>query len=70
MDVNQETVSSYLRQYGARRLIHGHTHRPAEHHFTLDGEPARRYVLGEWHAERAEIVSVTSDGLSRESFSA
>ncbi|MEJ2591957.1 MAG: UDP-2,3-diacylglucosamine diphosphatase [Candidatus Thiodiazotropha sp.] len=70
MDVNAETVSHYLRQYGARRLIHGHTHRPAEHQFTLDGEPAWRYVLGEWHADRAEIISVTSDGLSRDSFTA
>ena len=70
MDVNPETVTSYLREYGARRLIHGHTHRPAEHRFTLDGEAARRYVLGEWHADRAEIISVTPDGLSRDSFTA
>jgi UDP-2,3-diacylglucosamine hydrolase len=68
MDVNQQTVASYMREHGARRLIHGHTHRPSEHSFTLDGEAAHRYVLGEWHADSAEIISVTPSGLSLETF--
>jgi UDP-2,3-diacylglucosamine hydrolase len=68
MDVNPYTVTAYLRDHGARRLIHGHTHRPAAHSFTLDGEAARRYVLGEWHADSAEIISVTPGGLRQETF--
>ncbi len=48
MDVNQQTVEHYLRKHGARQLIHGHTHRPAEHRFLLDGKPAFRFVLPEW----------------------
>ena len=29
MDVNDEAVRQALRSHGVRRLIHGHTHRPA-----------------------------------------
>ena len=37
-----------LRQHSCRLMIHGHTHRPAIHDFTLDGRAARRIVLGDW----------------------
>jgi UDP-2,3-diacylglucosamine hydrolase len=49
MDVNQGTVEETMRAHGVRVLIHGHTHRQAIHDFRLDGAPARRYVLGDWH---------------------
>ncbi|MEK7262252.1 MAG: UDP-2,3-diacylglucosamine diphosphatase, partial [Pseudomonadota bacterium] len=45
MDVAQSAVENVMRQHNVRRLIHGHTHRPGEHVFTLDGAPARRMVL-------------------------
>lgn len=48
MDVNQQTVIETMREHGVRRLIHGHTHRPAIHHFQIDNEPATRIVLGDW----------------------
>jgi len=48
MDVNQQTVTRYLQEYGVKRLIHGHTHRPAIHRHQLDGDEAIRYVLPEW----------------------
>jgi len=48
MDVNQDTVEQIMRQFGVRRMIHGHTHRPAVHAFELDDEAAQRYVLPEW----------------------
>jgi UDP-2,3-diacylglucosamine hydrolase len=69
MDVNQQTVATYMRDHAAKRLIHGHTHRPAAHSFTLDGETAHRFVLGEWHTESAEIIHATETGLNRETFS-
>lgn len=47
-DVNQQSVEKAMRQHGAQRLIHGHTHRPAIHDFSLDGEAAQRIVLGDW----------------------
>lgn len=58
MDVNQIAVVSAMRQYGVRRLIHGHTHRPATHRFDADGMKAERIVLGDWY----EVSSVTKIG--------
>jgi len=50
-DVNPQAVLEVMREHGVRQLIHGHTHRPALHDFMLDGEPARRLVLGDWYAQ-------------------
>ncbi len=49
MDVNPAAVAAAMRAQGVRRLIHGHTHRPATHHFDLDGQSAERIVLGDWY---------------------
>jgi UDP-2,3-diacylglucosamine hydrolase len=54
-DVNQHAVAAVLRQRGVQHLLHGHTHRPAIHHFLLDGAPATRIVLGAWY-EQASMV--------------
>lgn len=51
MDVDETTVAAAMRACGVRLLIHGHTHRPAVHEFLLDGLPARRIVLGDWHTQ-------------------
>ncbi len=49
MDVNQEAVEQCMRAHQMQVLLHGHTHRPAEHEFELDGAPAQRIVLGDWY---------------------
>jgi UDP-2,3-diacylglucosamine hydrolase len=49
MDVNEQTVRDTMRRFGVRKLLHGHTHRPAIHRFEIDGEPARRIVLNDWY---------------------
>ncbi|TCV80203.1 UDP-2,3-diacylglucosamine hydrolase [Methylomonas methanica] len=56
MDVNQDSVLESLRKYACYTLIHGHTHRPKLHEFTLDGLPAKRYVLADWKQDGAEIL--------------
>ncbi|MBI3574570.1 MAG: UDP-2,3-diacylglucosamine diphosphatase [Gammaproteobacteria bacterium] len=61
MDVAQSTVESVMRQHNVRRLIHGHTHRPGEHVFTLDGAPTRRMVLGVWY-EQGSVLRVDAKG--------
>ncbi len=48
IDVTPEEVPRVMRRHGVRTLIHGHTHRPAEHPLDIDGQPARRIVLGDW----------------------
>jgi UDP-2,3-diacylglucosamine hydrolase len=62
MDVTPEAVTRALRATGARRLIHGHTHRPAVHEFTVDGAPATRVVLAPWY-EAASCVAVDASGV-------
>jgi UDP-2,3-diacylglucosamine hydrolase len=57
MDVTQDAVEETMRTQRVRHLIHGHTHRPAEHRFTLDGAPAARTVLGDWY-ERGRVLRV------------
>lgn len=66
MDVNQGTVEKYLRRFSTRRLIHGHTHRPADHAFTLDDKPVARIVLAEWRDHQGEVLVVSEDGWRRE----
>lgn len=56
MDVNPHTVARYLNRFDARRLVHGHTHRPAEHDLDLRGRDARRSVLAQWHEGRGEVL--------------
>ncbi len=48
MDVNAAEVVRSMEQYGVQTLIHGHTHRPACHDLTVNGQPAQRIVLGDW----------------------
>lgn len=54
-DVNQEAVLELMRSQGVRTLLHGHTHRPDVHHFELDGQPATRIVLGDWHKQGSVV---------------
>ncbi len=61
MDVTAQAVEAAMRAHGVRHLIHGHTHRPGEHRFMLDGEPARRVVLGDWY-EQGSVLVCTPQG--------
>jgi UDP-2,3-diacylglucosamine hydrolase len=65
MDVNQAAVERTMREFDVTLLLHGHTHRPAVHRFTLSGEPAARIVLGAWY-EQASVVRWTADGFALE----
>ena len=62
MDVNSEAVVRAMRATGARRLVHGHTHRPAIHQFEVDGVPAERVVLAPWY-EAASCVAISAEGV-------
>jgi UDP-2,3-diacylglucosamine hydrolase len=48
MDVTPEAVEAALVTAGVRRIIHGHTHRPAAHVVAVDGALAERWVLPDW----------------------
>jgi UDP-2,3-diacylglucosamine hydrolase len=62
MDVNPDAVIRAFRATGARRLIHGHTHRPAMHPDVLDGEKTERVVLAPWY-ETASCLAVDAAGV-------
>ena len=57
MDVNQQTVESIMLEHKVRKLIHGHTHRPATHKLELNQQSAQRIVLPDWHPD-AEIYEI------------
>jgi UDP-2,3-diacylglucosamine hydrolase len=61
LDVNQQAVENFMRQYGVTTLLHGHTHRPAIHTFKLDDKPATRIVLGDWYGN-SSVLCWGTDG--------
>ena len=60
MDVTPEEVPRVMAQAGVLKLIHGHTHRPAVHDLTVNGQPAQRYVLGDWYSQ-SSYLRVSAD---------
>lgn len=62
MDVNEEAVIQAFRTHGVRRMIHGHTHRPAFHRHDLgDGTEGERIVLADWY-DHGSYLEVTPEG--------
>ncbi len=57
-DVAQATVQAWFERFGIRRMIHGHTHRPAIHD---EGHGRTRIVLGDWY-EQGSVLRVSADG--------
>lgn len=65
MDVTPSAVVAAFEASGTRKMIHGHTHRPAEHrHSTRHGD-AERIVLAAWD-DAGEYLEVTTDGWQRQ----
>jgi UDP-2,3-diacylglucosamine hydrolase len=65
MDVNEGAVRAAFAAHGVPRLIHGHTHRPADHHYQLDGRGCVRHVLCDWRPGRMEALRVDREGVQR-----
>ena len=57
-DVAPATVQAWFERFGIRRMIHGHTHRPAIHD---EGHGRTRIVLGDWY-EQGSVLRVSADG--------
>ncbi len=60
-DATADAVADMFRRYGVRRMIHGHTHRPAIHELEIDGTAHQRIVLGDWY-EQGSVLRVSEDG--------
>ena len=65
-DVDSQAARQLLHDANALTLIHGHTHKPAEHDL---GGGMTRVVLSDWDADaqpaRAEVLRLSADGLQR-----
>ena len=64
-DADEAVTRQWLLQAGSSHLIHGHTHRPADH--AVPGlEGAQRQVLSDWHVQgstrRAQVLRLHADG--------
>lgn len=53
MDVSPEAVTEVMGRFQVDLLIHGHTHRPAEHIHQLQEQSVKRIVLGDWRVGEA-----------------
>lgn len=49
MDVNEDSIRETFVRYDVDILIHGHTHRPGIHDYSIDNRARQRIVLGDWH---------------------
>ncbi|MGM0562769.1 MAG: UDP-2,3-diacylglucosamine diphosphatase [Pseudomonadota bacterium] len=67
MDVNADSVMEAMKRYEVHHLIHGHTHRPGQHDFDLDGDRATRTVLSDWDT-RGNYLIATPDQQSLQYF--
>ncbi len=56
MDVNQQAVEEAMQEHKVKQLIHGHTHRPAIHDFSIDNKKMKRIVLGDWFEQGSVLV--------------
>lgn len=65
MDVNAAAVRQVMQAAQCDWLIHGHTHRPADHHWEENGQPQRRTVLTDWTAQprRGALLRVSATGI-------
>jgi UDP-2,3-diacylglucosamine hydrolase len=65
-DLDAEACRAVLREAGATTMIHGHTHRPAEHDL---GDGMRRVVLSDWDFDktppRGDVIRLSAAGLQR-----
>jgi UDP-2,3-diacylglucosamine hydrolase len=64
-DLDLAETLRWLRGLGATELVHGHTHRPGRQ---LLAPGFARHVLSDWdldHAQRAEVLRLTRNGLQR-----
>jgi len=61
-DVNDDAVVQAMKAHDVRRLVHGHTHRPAIHRLSSD-PTSERIVLGDWY-EQGSLLRLSRDDVA------
>ena len=69
MDVNQGAVIQAMQKHNVSCLIHGQTHRPAQHKLEINGKACTRIVLGDWY-EQGSVLKCTPSAMQLETISA
>lgn len=54
MDVNQAAIAALFESHQVKTMIHGHTHRPKQHHHQTQQGECTRYVLPDWDYDAQE----------------
>ncbi len=57
MDVTQSEVEDAMIRFNVTHFIHGHTHRPNVHKFTVENKELCRIVLGDWYTQGSILVA-------------
>lgn len=61
MDVNQAAINEAFTEHNVQTIIHGHTHRPADHQYANHNQ---RIVLGDWYSQ-ASWLTISAEGIHR-----
>jgi len=69
MDVNEDAIAGLFDTSGVAIMIHGHTHRPAQHDYDSIAGPRVRHVLPDWDCDseppRGGWLAIDSAGTIR-----
>ncbi len=67
-DVDADAAVAWMREAGAREMVHGHTHRPGA---SAVAPGYMRHVLSDWDMDatppRADVLRLTRGGITRRS---
>ena len=63
-NVTLEACAAVLRDHTGDRLIHGHTHLPAQHQENLRSQEWQRWVLSDWDLDHPDAVLPRASALS------
>ncbi len=58
LDVTEDAVLAMFEKHQVVNMIHGHTHRPNVHHYSINNNTLTRTVLGDWY-EQGSYLRVT-----------
>jgi len=61
MDVNPNQIQQAFDKYSVKQIIHGHTHRPNDHHYAGG---LSRFVLGDWY-NQSSWFCIDQSGITR-----
>jgi len=67
MDVNQQSVIDFFSTHKIDCLIHGHTHRQANHQLDIEGRSVNRIVLSDWD-KKGFYLSIDETNVSENYF--